>query len=180
MDTRERFNLTPPFNFVPKWFQGLRLLLSQNRKWLDYSVPRSFEQFRPAFLQRLENVARELTIICALLNNDKVVDFAEFLPDLGELCHHQLPEKRPDADVSEIVTFPANHAAAGGIVSVLGMVKHLLHKPVEWLWSAIPNFGSDKLNQSGVSWLRSQRSTRVRTTIPEPLNSRGIFDHRHP
>jgi hypothetical protein len=44
---------------------------------------------------------------------------------------------------------------------VLGMVKHLLHEPVEWLWSAIPNLGSDKLNQSGVSCLRSQRSTRL-------------------
>src|SRR5947199_6192690 len=162
MDTGEWFKSTPPFNFLPKWFQVLRLLLSQNRKWLDYSVPRSFEEFRRPLLQRLENVARELAIMCALLNNDKVVDFAEFLPDLNELCHHQLPEKRPDTDVSEIITFPANHAAAGGIVSVLGMVKHLLHQPVEWLWSEIPKLSPDQLQQSGVSRLRSQRSTRVR------------------
>ncbi len=50
--------------------------------------------------------------MCALLNNDKVVDFAEFLPDLCELCNHQLPEKRPDADVSEIISFAAYRAAA--------------------------------------------------------------------
>src|ERR1700730_4423234 len=162
MDTGERFKRIAPFNLVSKGFQHLRLALSQNRKWLDYSVPRSFEEFPRAFLRRLENVARELAIMCALLNNDKVVDFAEFLPDLSELCRHQLPEKRADADVSEIITFPANHAAAGGIISVLGMVKHLLHEPVEWLWSAIPNLGSYKLNQGGVSRLRFQRSTRVR------------------
>src|SRR4029077_1644264 len=117
MDADEWIERIAPFNFVPKWFQGLRLPLSQNWKWFNYSVPRSFEEFRRAFLRRLENVARELAIMCALLNNDKVVDFAEFLPDLSELCHHQLPEKRPDADVSEIITFPANQAAAGGIIS---------------------------------------------------------------
>ena len=120
------------------------MLLSQNRKWLDYSVPRSFEEFRRALLQRLENVARELAIMCALLNNDKVVDFAEFLPDLSELCHHQLPEKRPDADVSEKITLPANRAGAGGIVSVLGMVKHLLHKPGEGNWSVFFDFGANQ------------------------------------
>src|SRR4029077_16511599 len=150
MDADEWIERIAPFNFVSKWFQCLRLLLSQNRKWFDYSVPRSFEEFRRAFLRRLEDVARELAIVCALLNNDKIVDFAEVLPDLSELCHHQLPEKRPYADVSEIITFAANHAAAGAVISVLGMVKHLLHEPVEWLWSAIPNLGSDKLNQSGV------------------------------
>src|SRR4029077_11939178 len=133
-----------------------------NRKWFDYSVPRSFEEFRRAFLRRLEDVARELAIVCALLNNNKVVDFAEFLPDLSELCQHQLPENRPDAYVSEIIAFPANRAGAGGIISVLGMVKHLLHEPVEPLWSASPNLGSDKLNQGGVSCLRFHRSTRVR------------------
>ena len=67
--------------------------------------------------------------MCALLNNDKVVDFAELLPDLTELRRHQLPEKRSDADVSEIITFPSNRAAAGGIISLLWMVKHLLHEP---------------------------------------------------
>jgi hypothetical protein len=135
------------------------LPISQNRNWFDYSVAQSFEELRRAFLRSLENVACKLTIVRALLNNDKIVDFTELLPDLSELCRHQLPEKRADADVSEIITLPANRAAAGGIVSVLGMIKHLLHEPVEWLWSTIANLGSDKLDQSGVSRLRPQRPT---------------------
>jgi len=79
----------------------------------------------------LENVARELAIMCALLNNDKVVDFAELLPYLSELCHHQLPEKRPDADVSEIIAFAANRAPTRGIISVFRMIESLLHEPRE-------------------------------------------------
>jgi hypothetical protein len=103
--------------------------------------------------------ARELAIMCALLNNDKVVDFAESLPDLSELCHHQLPKKRPNADVSEIITFPANRAAAGGIVTVLGMVKHLLHEPSKRLRAAVANLVPDELDQSSILDLRPQRPT---------------------
>jgi hypothetical protein len=159
MDTGEWFERVAPFNLISKWFQYLRLPLSQNRKRLDYSVAQSFEEFGRAFLRSLENVARELAIMCALFNNNKIVGFTELLPDLRELCQHQLPKEGADADVSEIIAFSANRAAAGGIVSVLGMVKDLVHEPVEWLWSAIPNLGSDKLDQSGVSRLRPQRPT---------------------
>src|SRR5258708_32059594 len=131
MDTGERFQRIAPFNLVPKWFQYLRLTLAQNRKWLDYSIAQTFEEFRRACPGRLENVARELTIMRALLNNDEIVDLTQLLPDLSELCQHQLPEKRADADVSEIIAFPANRAAARRIVSVLGMVKPLFHEPRE-------------------------------------------------
>ena len=162
MDTSEWFKRITPFNLISKWFQHLRLPLSQNRKWLDYSIVQSFEEFRRALLRRLENVARKLTIVRALLNNDKIVDFAELLPDLSELCRHQLPEKRADADVGEIITFPANRAAARGIVSVLGMVKRLFHEPGEGLWSAIADLGSNDLDQRGVSRLCPQRPTRLR------------------
>jgi hypothetical protein len=122
----------------------------------------------------LENVARELAIMCALLNNDKIIDFTELLPNLGELHQHQLSKKRADADVSEIIAFAANRAAARGIISVLGMVKHLLHEPVERLWSTIPNLGSDKLDKSGVSRLRPQRPTLNSETSASkrsPLNT---------
>ena len=42
----------------------------------------------------------------------KSFDLAESLPDLGELCGQQLPKKRPDAHVSEIISFAAYRAAA--------------------------------------------------------------------
>src|SRR5439155_15836989 len=108
MDSSERFERIAPFNLVAKWFQYLRLALSQNRKWLDYSIAQTFEEFRGAFSGRLENVARELTIVRTLLNNDEIVGFTELRPYLSKLGRHQLPEKRADADVSEIITFPAN------------------------------------------------------------------------
>ena len=100
-----------------------------------------------------------------LLNNDKIVDFTELLPDLSELCRHQLSEKRSDADVGEIITFPANRAAARGIVSVLRMVKRLLHKPGEGLWSPIADGGSNDLDQRGISGLCPQRPTRLRRKL---------------
>ena len=116
MDTRERFKRIAPFNLVSKWFQHLRLALPQNRKSLDDSIVQRFEELRHARLGELENVARKLTVVCTLLNDDKIVVFTELLPDLSELCRHQLPEKRADADVSEVITFPANRVAVGGSI----------------------------------------------------------------
>src|SRR6266508_1188248 len=84
---------------------------------------------------------------------------SELRQDLGELHQHQLSKEGADADVSEIIAFAANRAAAGGIVSVLGMVKHLLHEPGEGLWSAIFNLFANELNQSGISSLCIQRLT---------------------
>ena len=59
MNADEWFKRIAPFNLVPKWFQHLRLPLSQNRKWLDYSIAQSFEEFRRALLRGLENVAAQ-------------------------------------------------------------------------------------------------------------------------
>src|SRR4029450_7903516 len=99
---------------------------SQNRKRFDDAVAQSLEEFRRAFLGSLENVAGALAIMGTLLNDDETVGLAELLPDFCELRQHQLPEERTDADVSKIIAFPANGAAAGRIVSVLGMIKRLL------------------------------------------------------
>ena len=185
MDTGEWFKRTPPFNLVSKGFQRLRLALSQNRKWLDYSIIQSFEEFRRACLGRLENVARELAIVRTLLGNDKIVDFSELLPDLSELCQDQFPEERADADVSEIITFAANRAAARGIVSVFWMIKCLFHEPGEGLWSPIADLGSNDLDQRGVSRLCHQRPTRLRRklrrgkrpTLEADLDSGFVIGH---
>jgi len=110
-------------------------------------------------------IVEDSAVVRALLNNDKIVDFTELRPDLSELCRHQLPEKRADADVSEIITFPANRAAARGIVSVLRMVKRLFHEPGEGLWSPIADLGSNDLDQRGVSRFCPQRPTRLRRKL---------------
>src|SRR5438132_11756637 len=119
-------------------------------------VAQGFKEFRRTCFGRLENIARQLAVVRALLNDDKIVDFSQLLPDLSELCQHQFSEQRADADVSKVITFAANRAAARGIISVLRMIKRLLHKPGECLRPAIPNLGSYKLNQGSVSHLRFQ------------------------
>jgi hypothetical protein len=84
--------------------------------------------------------------VSPLLNNDKIIDFTELLPDLSELCQHQLPKERADADVREIIAFAANRAASRGIVSVLRMVKRLFHKPGERDRAIFFNFGPDQVD----------------------------------
>ena len=152
MDAHEGLQRIAPFNPVAKWFQSLRLSLLQNWKWLDYSVAQSFEEFRRALLQRFENVARELPIMRALLDNHEVVDFAESLPDFRELRAQQVPKQRADTHVGEIIAFPSNRAATRGIVSVLGMVERLVHEPGE---------------RSGPCFSISARMNRMRSGLPE-------------
>src|SRR5438552_15042787 len=104
-----------------KWLQCQRLPLSQNRKWLDDSVPQDFEKFRGMFFQELENVARELAIMRTLFDDDEIVDLAESLPDFGELRRQQLSKHRADAHASKIVAGFSNRAAPGGIVTLARM-----------------------------------------------------------
>jgi len=89
-----------------------------------------------------------LVLFGALLRNEQHVK-----------CRYALG--RADANVSEIIAFSSNRAAAGGIVSAPDD-KALFHEPGEGLWSVLANLGSDELNQRGVSGLRPQRPTRLR------------------
>ena len=61
----------------------------------------------------------------------EVVDFADSLPDFSKLRAQQLPEQRANTHIGEIITLPSNRAATRRIVSVLGMVERLVHKPGE-------------------------------------------------
>ena len=114
----------------------------------------------------------------ALLNDHKIVDFTQSLPDFRELHEHQLPEERADADIRKIIAFPANRAALGGIVSVLVMVKRLFHEPGEGNRAAIPNLIANELNQLGIPGLCPQRPTRLRLKLRRgkrlPRRSLGV------
>jgi hypothetical protein len=57
------------------------LLLFQNWKWLKYPVTQRVEEFRQALFSELENIPRELPVVCPLLDNDEIVHLAEPLPD---------------------------------------------------------------------------------------------------
>ena len=87
----------------------------------------------------------------ALLDNDEVVGLAEPLPYFRELRSEQLPEKRADAHVCEVITVPPNRAPAGGIISVLGMIQSLFHEPGKRSRAALLNFRADNVDQSRVS-----------------------------
>ena len=72
----------------------------------------------------------------ALFDDKKIVGLAEPFPDLGELRGQQFAKERTDADVREIITPSSNLGLVAGIVTVLGMIKRLLHKPGKRLWAA--------------------------------------------
>jgi len=61
-------------------------------------------------LHELENIQRELSVVRPLLENDKIIRFAETLPDFAELRDQQLRKKWPHAYVREIISFAAYHA----------------------------------------------------------------------
>ena len=68
-------------------------------------------------------------MVRALLDNDEIVDSAESLPDFSKLRGQKFPEQRADAHVGEIIARSPNHAAPGGIVSVLRMIERQVHEP---------------------------------------------------
>ena len=111
MDARERFQRLSPLNLIAKRLEPPVLLRFQNWKRLEYLVAQRVKEFRKTLLQELENIPRELPVVRPLLDNDEIIHLAEALPDFRELPGQQLPEKRPDADVSEIISFAAYRAA---------------------------------------------------------------------
>ena len=113
MDAGEWLKRIAPFNFVSKRFQHLRLALSQNRKRLDYSVVAKLRRIPARVIWQNSRTSRANWPSCAPCSTmTKSLILPSSLPDFGELCGHQLPEKRPDADVREIISFAAYRAAA--------------------------------------------------------------------
>src|SRR4029077_16171417 len=112
MDAREWFRRVWELNLIAKRLEPPALLLFQNWKWLDYPVAQRVEEFGQALLHELENIQRELPVVCPLLHNDEIIHLAKALPDFGELRGQQSPKERPHADVREIISFAAYRAPA--------------------------------------------------------------------
>src|SRR4029077_11943267 len=112
MDTREWFRRFSPLNLIAKRFEPPALLLFQNWKWLKYPVTQRVEEFGQALLHELENIQRELPVVCPLLDNDEIIHLAKALPDFGELRGQQSPKERPHTHVGEIISFAAYRAPA--------------------------------------------------------------------
>src|SRR5439155_24459562 len=123
------------------------------------SVAQGCQEFGRAFLHRFENVARELAIMRSLLDSHEIVRSAELFPDLGELRSQQVPKQRANTHIGEIITFPSNRAAIRRIVSVLGVVERLLHKPGERLRAVFFDFCAHQSDQRRISVPCIQRPT---------------------
>src|SRR5215469_1663715 len=109
MDARERFQRVLPLNFIAKRLELRALLLFQNWKWFKYPIAQRVEKFWQALLHECENIQREPPVVCALLENNKIIRFAEALPDFAELRDQQLSKKWPHAYVRKIISFAAYH-----------------------------------------------------------------------
>src|SRR5207245_3548580 len=101
----------------------------QARKRFNDSVTQRGKEFGKALLERFENVAREFTVMRALFENDEVVDLAEEFPGFGKLRGDQLSKERSDTDVRKIIATSPDFCPTTRVITVLGMINRLLHKP---------------------------------------------------
>src|ERR1043166_7304067 len=90
MDTREWFQRLSPLNLIAERLEFPALVLFQNWKWLNYPIAQCSKEFRRTVLNKLENIPRKLSVVRALLDNDKVICLTEMLPYFGELRGQQL------------------------------------------------------------------------------------------
>ncbi len=86
-----------------------------------------------------------------LLDQDEFIDLAKPFPGFRELRGQQPAEERADAHVCVVVAAPPNRTPASGIISVLGMIKRLLHKPRERNRAACFDFGPNTFDQSVIA-----------------------------
>src|ERR1043166_7868935 len=151
MYARERFKHFQPFDARGECPQLCLLAFAPKRERLDDFVAHGVKEFGPVLLRRAENIARELPIMRALLNNDEIVCPAELLPDFCELCRYQFPKKRADADVREIIAFATNRSAPARVIAMLGMIERLLHEPGKRDRATFSNLRANNFNECGIS-----------------------------
>src|SRR5256885_3151683 len=159
MSAGERLKRVMPLHFIEQRIECLPLSVLPKRKRLHDSIADSRKKLRCAFLQRFQNVARELAIVSALLDDCKIVDLAHPLPKLSELRSHELSEKRANTHAREIIPLPANRGASARIVPVLGMIKRLLHEPRKRDRAALSNSLANEVCQLGVQSENVQHPT---------------------
>ena len=95
----------------------------------------------------------------ALFDDKEIVDLAEMFPDLSELRRKQFAKERTNTDVREIITASSDRGSVAGIITVLGMIKRLLHEPGERLRAAAFYFSADELNKLSVQSENVERPT---------------------
>ena len=91
----------------------------------------------------------------ALFDDKKIVDPAEPFPDLSKLRGKQFAKERTNTDVRELIAASSNCSAIAGIITVLRMIKRLLHEPGEGLRPALFDFSANEFNESWVADVHS-------------------------
>src|SRR5260370_185926 len=81
----------------------------------------------------------------------KVYKFFEPCAGLRELGSGKAAEERAEGDICEIISAASNRAPARGIISILGMIKRLLHEPGEGNRAAGFDFGTNTFDQSVIA-----------------------------
>ena len=87
------------------------------------------------------------------------IDLAETFPDLSELRGKQFAKERTNTDVREIIAASSDRGPIAGVITVLGMIKRLLHEPGEGLRAASFYFSTDELNELSVQSENVERPT---------------------
>ncbi len=149
---RERFH---PFRACGKGQQHPLLPLPQQSERLHNPITHRRKQVRVLFAQRLQHIAREFTMVCALLDDHEIIRPAERFPNLGKLTGDQFPKQRPHAHAREIIAPPPDRAASRAVITMLGMIKRLLHEPRKGHRPARPDPIADFANQFLVFFHRS-------------------------
>jgi len=75
--------------------QRFRLSILQFRKRLDDLVAQSGEEFRTAATRCFKKILRQFAVMRALLDDYKILDGAESLPDFGKLSGQQFSKSGP-------------------------------------------------------------------------------------
>src|ERR1700693_1555409 len=97
--------------------------------------------------------------MCALLDDKKIIGPAESFPNFGKLRGKQFAKDRTDADVREIIAGSSDCSPIAGIITVLGMIKGLLHEPGEGLRALLLDLAANQVTKLSVQSENVQRPT---------------------
>src|SRR5205807_1594127 len=94
-----------------------------------------------------------------LLDDDEVVVLAQKFPGFGKLRSEQFSKGRSDSNVRKIIAISPDFCPIARVITVLGMVKRLFHKPGERLRAAFTNFSPNELDELSFQSEKVERPT---------------------
>jgi hypothetical protein len=116
------------------------------RDGLDDGVAEGSEEFRGFGAAPGEDVAGELGVLGALLDDPEGRGHFQFLPHLEKLAGEKTAEERADADAGEEVALAAGAGllARAAVVAEFGMIEGEIHEALEGNGARRRDFGADE------------------------------------